>query len=56
MFFSPRSLLVSVLLPLSIAASGAERAPDSIDTGLRQQYVRPIATPYPDDDPYSPSK
>ncbi|MEI9914684.1 MAG: cytochrome-c peroxidase [Methylovirgula sp.] len=56
MFLSLRSLLVSALLPLSMAASGAEKAPDSIDAGLRQQYVRPSATPYPDDDPYSPAK
>jgi cytochrome c peroxidase len=56
MFFSPRSLLVSILLPLSMGASGAEKAPDPIDAGLRQQYLRPTGTPYPDDDPYSPAK
>jgi cytochrome c peroxidase len=56
MFFSLRSLLVSTLLPLSMAASGAEKAPEPIDTVLRQQYVRPTETPYPDDNPYSSAK
>ena len=39
-----------------MAAYGDEKAPDPSDAALRQQYVRPTATPYPDDDPYSPAK
>src|ERR1700744_5238302 len=56
MLFSLRSLLVSVLLPLSMVASGAEKAPDPIDARLRQQYMRPTTTPYPDDNSYSSAK
>jgi cytochrome c peroxidase len=52
-----RSLLAVLVLPLSIAASGAEKGPDAAAAKLlRQQYVRPAATPYPDEDPYSPAK
>jgi cytochrome c peroxidase len=51
-----RSLLVSLVLPLTVVASSFEKVPDSIDTKLRQQYVRPTATPYPDDDAYSSAK
>ena len=56
MMFKFRSLLVSLVLPLMVVASGFEKAPDQADAKLRQQYVRPTATPYPDDDPYSPAK
>jgi cytochrome c peroxidase len=56
MLFSARSLLVSLLLPLSMAASGADRTPDPIDAALRQKYMRPTTTPYPDENPYSSAK
>ncbi|MGP8232247.1 MAG: cytochrome-c peroxidase [Methylovirgula sp.] len=39
-----------------MAAYGDEQAPDPSDVTLRQQYIRPAATPYPDDDTYSPAK
>ncbi len=56
MIISYRSLLAALLLPLSIAAYGDERTLDAGDATLRQQYIRPTATPYPDDNPYSPAK
>lgn len=51
-----RSLLAVLLLSLSVAAYGDEQTPDPSDAALRQQYVRPAATPYPDDDAYSSAK
>jgi cytochrome c peroxidase len=51
-----RSLLVSVLLPLSVAASVADNGPVSGIASLRDKYLRPAEIPYPDDDPYSASK
>jgi cytochrome c peroxidase len=51
-----RILLAALLLALSMAAYGDEPAPDARETALRLQYARPSATPYPDDDPYSPAK
>jgi cytochrome c peroxidase len=51
-----RSLLASLVVPLAFVASGLDRKPDGLDGKLRQQYVRPTQTPYPDDDPYSASK
>jgi cytochrome c peroxidase len=50
------SLLVSVLLPLSVAASVADNGPVSGIASLRDEYLRPAAIPYPDDDPYSAAK
>jgi cytochrome c peroxidase len=56
MIWKVRSLLVSLLLPLSVGASVAENVPaDSFDA-LREKYLRPAAIPYPDDDPYSATK
>ena len=51
-----RSLLVSLALPLAFVASGLDKKPDALDAKLRQQYVRPTTTPYPDEDPYSAAK
>ena len=51
-----RSLVVSVVLPLSMVASGFEKPANLNDSKLLQQYVRPTATPYPDDDSYSSAK
>ncbi len=51
-----RSLLVSVLLPLSVAASVADNGPASGIASLRNEYLRPAEIPYPDDDPYSAAK
>jgi cytochrome c peroxidase len=48
------SLLVAALLPLSVAASVADIAPDI--ASLRAQYMPPGPIPYPDDDPYSAAK
>ncbi len=48
------SLLVCLLLPLSVAASVANTAPDI--ASLRAKYLRTDPIPYPDDDPYSAAK
>jgi cytochrome c peroxidase len=48
------ALLVSVLLPLSVAASVADTGPDI--AALRGQYLPLGAIPYPDDNPYSAAK
>jgi cytochrome c peroxidase len=48
------ALLVAALLPLSIAASVADIAPDI--AFLRPQYLPPGPIPYPDNDPYSAAK
>jgi cytochrome c peroxidase len=48
------SLLISVLLPLSVAASVADNAPNI--AALRAKYLRTEPIPYPDDDPYSAAK
>jgi cytochrome c peroxidase len=50
------SLVVSVLLPLSVAASVADNGSVSGIASLRDQYRRPPEIPYPDDDPYSAAK
>jgi cytochrome c peroxidase len=50
-----RGLLVSVFLPLSVAASVADNGSSGI-ASLRDLYRRPAAIPYPDDDPYSAAK
>jgi cytochrome c peroxidase len=50
------SLVISVLLPLSVGASVADSVPVSGIASLRDQYRRPAAVPYPDDDPYSVAK
>lgn len=51
-----RSLLVSVLLPLSVAASVGDIAPSVSIASLRAEYLRPAVIPYPDDDPYTAAK
>lgn len=51
-----RSLLVSLVVPFVVVSFGGDRMPDSLDAKLRQQYVRPAATPYPAEDPYSVAK
>ena len=51
-----RSLLISALLPLSVAASVADIAPSVSIASLRAKYLPPGRIPYPDDDPYSAAK
>jgi cytochrome c peroxidase len=50
------TLFISVLLPLSVAASVADNGPVSGIASLREKYLRPAEIPYPDEDPYSAVK
>jgi cytochrome c peroxidase len=50
------SLVVCALLSVSVAAYVADNGPVTGIASLRDQYRRPAAIPFPDDDPYSAAK